>query len=101
MKKEGAGSSDTGMESFAIKSYWKTYNELPKAIRKKADAKFELWKENPFHPSLHFKCVNSEENVWSVRINIDHRALALREKDSVIWYWIGSHDDYMQLLKAP
>jgi hypothetical protein len=26
---------------------------------------YGLWAENPFHPSLHFKCVNSEENIWS------------------------------------
>ena len=53
------------MDSFAVKSYWKCYDELPKEMRKQADAKFELWKENPFHPSLHFKCVNSEDNIWS------------------------------------
>jgi len=28
---------------------------------KVADGKFELWKKDPFHPSLHFKCVNSED----------------------------------------
>ncbi len=99
MEKERAGSFN--MESFTVKSYWKAYNELPKKIMKQADAKFELWKEDPFHPSLHFKCVNSEENIWSVRINMDYRALAAREKDSVIWFWIGNHDNYKQLLKMP
>jgi hypothetical protein len=41
------------MNPFAVKSYWKSYKELPENIQKLADAKFELWKENPFHPSLH------------------------------------------------
>jgi len=29
-----------------VKSYWKSYNELPEDIQKQADLKFELWKEN-------------------------------------------------------
>ena len=56
------------MNSFTVKSYWKSYKELSENIQKQADAKFELWKENPFHPSLRFKCVNSEDNIWSVRV---------------------------------
>jgi mRNA-degrading endonuclease RelE of RelBE toxin-antitoxin system len=66
------------MKSFTVESYWKSYKELSETMQKQADAKFELWKENPFHPSLHFKCVNSENNIWSVRVNIDHRALAVK-----------------------
>jgi len=54
---------------------------------------------NPFHPCLRFKCVNSEDNIWSVRVNMDYRALAVKEKDIVIWYWIGDHKKYEQLLK--
>ncbi|MEA3358602.1 MAG: hypothetical protein U9R17_04240 [Thermodesulfobacteriota bacterium] len=88
------------MNSFTVKSYWKSYKELPANLQQKADAKFELWKENPFHPSLNFKCVNSEENIWSVRINMDYRALAVREGNSVIWYWVGDHNKYEQLLKT-
>ena len=88
------------MNSFTVKSYWQSYNELPSDIKKQADAKFELWKENPFYPSLHFKCVNSEDDIWSVRVTMDYRALAVRHKDTVIWYWIGDHNRYKQLLKS-
>ena len=87
------------MNSFTVKSFWRSYKELSETIQKQADAKFELWKENPFHPSLRFKFVNSEDNIWSVRVNMDYRALAVREKDIVIWYWIGDHRKYEQLLK--
>ena len=87
------------MNSFTVKSYWKSYKELPVNIQRQADAKFKLWIENPFHPSLCFKCVNSEDNIWSVRVNMDYLALAVREKDMVIWYWIGDHKKYEQLLK--
>jgi len=85
---------------FTVKSYWKSYKGLPKKIQRDADRKFDLWKKNPFHPSLNFKCVNTEYNIWSVRVTMDYRALAVRNEKSVIWYWIGDHNKYEQLLKA-
>ena len=88
------------MNPFTVKSYWKSYKGLPKKIQRDADRKFDLWKKNPFHPSLNFKCVNTEYNIWSVRVTIDYRALAVRNEKSVIWYWIGDHNKYEQLLKA-
>ena len=40
---------------------------------------FSLWAENPFHPSLRFKCVNREQDIWSVRISRGYRALGILE----------------------
>ena len=51
------------------------------------------------HPSLHFKSVDSEEEIWSLRITKGYRALCLYEKDLVVWFWIGNHDDYERLIK--
>jgi len=85
---------------FTVKSYWKSYKGLPNKIQRDADRKFDLWKKNPFHPSLNFKCVNTEYNIWSVRVTMDYRVLAVRNDKSVIWYWIGDHNKYEQLLKA-
>lgn len=80
-------------------SFWKTYESLDNEIKKQAKKSFELWRENPFHPSLHFKCVNKEENVWSLRISRRYRALCIYENDTVIWFWIGNHNDYLRLIK--
>ena len=88
------------MNSFTVRSYCDSYNELSQDVKEQADTKFEFWKEDPFHPSLHFKCVNSEDNIWSVRINLDYRALTVREKSAVVWYWIGNHERYKKLLKS-
>ena len=88
------------MNPFTVKSYWKAYKGLPKKIQRDADRKFDLWKKNPFHPSLNFKCVNTEYNIWSVGVTMDYRALAVRNDKSVIWYWIGDHNKYEQLLKT-
>ena len=88
------------MNPFTVKSYWKSYKGLPKNIQRDVDRKFDLWKMNPFHPSLNFKCVNTEYNIWSVRVTMDYRVLAVRNDKSVIWYWIGDHNKYEHLLKA-
>jgi hypothetical protein len=53
-----------------------------------------LWARNPFHPSLHFKCINDEEGIWSVRVSLAYRAIGVMKGDTVTWFWIGGHGDY-------
>ena len=86
------------MNSSTLPSFWAAYRELDEDIRRRTRKTYHLWSENPFHPSLHFKCVNQKENVWSVRITLGYRALGLFEDDSVTWFWIGSHDAYERFL---
>jgi hypothetical protein len=86
------------MNSKTLPSFWETYEKLDQTTRERAQKVFVLWTENPFHPSLHFKCVHAEENVWSVRITMNHRALCIWEKDTAVWFWIGKHDDYERLI---
>ncbi len=33
--------------------------------RQSARKAYRLWAENPFHPSLRFKCINQNENIWT------------------------------------
>lgn len=82
------------MKSAALPSFWKAYAALADDVRQRARKTYRLWLQNPFHPSLHFKCVDPEEAIWSVRITLSHRALGILEGDTVTWFWIGSHDDY-------
>lgn len=35
----------------------------------------------------------AEDDIYSDRIGLDYRALAVLKKDRVIWYWIGSHSE--------
>lgn len=82
------------MKSAVLPSFWERYENLDETVRSRARKAYRLWNENPFHPSLHFKCINSEENIWSVRITINYRALGVLDKDTVTWFWIGSHKEY-------
>jgi hypothetical protein len=33
-------------------------------------------------------------NAWSVRIGDHYRAVAQKHGDLVVWFWIGTHEDY-------
>ncbi len=82
------------MKSFALPSFWAAYASLGEGIKSSARKAYRLWARNPFHPSLHFKCVNREGNVWSVRVTRGYRALGILEDDTVTWFWIGGHAEY-------
>ena len=84
------------MKSATLPSFWTAYASLDTEIKQRARKAYRLWSENPFHPSLHFKCINDEEDIWSARISRNYRAVGIFSKDTVTWFWIGSHDDYEQ-----
>ena len=87
------------MKSFTVDSFWAAFDNLQEEIQEIAQKKFVIWKENPFHPSLKFKCVNTAHDIWSARITRDYRVLGVMNDGEIIWYWIGSHQDYEGLLK--
>ena len=82
------------MKSATLPSFWKEYAKLDAELKKRARKIYQLWAENPFHPSLRFKCVNQSEGFWSVRITRGIRAVGMMNDDTVVWFWIGSHNDY-------
>jgi len=82
------------MKSATLPSFWTAYGSLDEAIKRNVRKAYRLWTQNPFHPSLRFKCINREENVWSVRITLGCRAVGILEGDTVTWFWVGRHDDY-------
>ena len=57
------------MKSATLPYFWKEYRSLNEQTRQAARKAYKLWRENPFHPSLHFKCVNDKENIWSASIS--------------------------------
>lgn len=82
------------MKSATLPSFWEAYVSLDESVKRRAGKAFHLWSQNPFHPSLHFKCINREENIWSVRITRRYRAVGVLEGDTVTWFWIDHHDNY-------
>ncbi len=89
------GKDETHVSHFAASAFWDCYRKLPPSIQELADAHFALLKENPAHPSLHFKKIGKYR---SVRIGMHYRALAVEVQDGLLWFWIGSHADYDRIL---
>ena len=88
------------MKSETLPSFWKMYHNIDNDIKRQAKKTYNLWSSNPFHPSLHFKCINDEEHIWSVRITRKYRALGIFESDTVTWFWIGNHDTYKRFFSS-
>jgi hypothetical protein len=75
--------------------FWACYHALPASVRELADKSFSALKLNPRHPSLHFKKVGK---YWSARVGIHHRVVGVNLEDGVLWFWIGSHAEYDDLI---
>ncbi|ETR67223.1 MAG: hypothetical protein OMM_11829 [Candidatus Magnetoglobus multicellularis str. Araruama] len=87
------------MNSHTLPNFWKQYNALPESIQKKADKAYSIWCKDPHSHGLHFKRVSKTRPVYSVRVDDAYRALGLLIENTVTWFWIGDHDEYMKMLK--
>lgn len=83
------------MKHRASPRFWRAYRGLPREVRALADRSYQVLKANPAHPSLHFKKVGQ---LWSARIGLHYRALAVESGEDRVWFWIGSHADYDALV---
>ncbi len=87
------------MKSITTRQFWKRYEASGEDVQRRADRAYKLWQINPQARGLYFKRVGKRRPVFSVRIGQGHRALGLLEGDAILWFWIGSHDEYERLLK--
>jgi hypothetical protein len=84
------------MISKASPAFWRCFHALPVRTQRLTYKNYQLWLENPYHPSLRFKPLKSD--LWSVRVGGHHRAVGyFRDNRTFIWTWIGSHEDYNKL----
>jgi hypothetical protein len=84
------------MRHFASRKFWDAYQALPESVRALADKNYALLKADPKHPSLHLKRVG---DYWSVRVGLGYRALAVEVDAGLLWFWIGSHARYDELIR--
>lgn len=85
------------MTSFCTPRFWEQLSALPAEVRQLATKNYQLWHDNPDHPSLHFKPLGS--GYHSVRIGIHYRAVGFVEDGSISWVWIGHHSEYDHLIR--
>lgn len=86
------------MKSRTTTQFRKLFADLPKQVQEQARKTYRQFKEDPSHPSLGFKKVHPELPIYSTRINKNYRAVGQLDGDTVIWFWVGSHAEYDNLL---
>lgn len=86
------------MISRASSGFWRAFERLPTRVQAKAREAHAQWMQDPWHPSLQFKKVHNRYNIFSVRVDLNWRALCAKDADVFIWFWIGAHDDYERIL---
>ena len=86
------------MKSVRSKEFKELFAKLPLDVQKQAYVAYNIFKVNPYHPSLHFKLINKEKSWYSVRINKSYRAVGTWKGDTIRWFFIGTHTDYDHLL---
>jgi hypothetical protein len=82
--------------SKASSDFWTCFDGLPKDVQKRARKQYRLFRQNPAHRSLQFKELTP--GLMSIRVTLGYRALAWKEGDALLWFWIGSHAEYDRLI---
>lgn len=82
------------MNSRTTKAFRDALNRLSPELRKQAKEAYQQFKNDPFSPGLNFEEVNAQKRIWCVRITKNFRALGIRDRDDITWYWIGSRREY-------
>ena len=74
------------------------FSDLPNEVQQEAKRAYRLFRSNPAHPGLQFKKLDREDNLYSVRIGLEYRALGILRKGNIVWFWIGNHSEYDRLV---
>lgn len=82
------------MNSHTTRSFRDALKKLSPELRTQAREAFKQFQEDPFSPGLNFEEVNASQQIWSARITRGVRALGIRDRGDITWYWIGTHREY-------
>ena len=86
------------MISHTTQAFRTAFAQLPAQVQEQVREAYKLFQQNPYHPSLRWKHVHHTKPIYSVRVGRGYRAVGIRDANEVIWFWIGLHAAYDQLL---
>jgi hypothetical protein len=88
------------MNSRTTRRFREMLARLPTNIRRQATTAYRYFRDDPQHPSLHFKKVHPSLPIYSARINDDYRVVGQMRSNGIVWFWVGKHEEYDRLLKS-
>jgi len=82
------------IEIFTSEEFEKRYQKLPFVVKKRAEKQEAIFRQNPFHPSLHTEKIEPRgKQVWSFRIDKRYRVFfRFINGNKVLFLTVGSHD---------
>lgn len=82
------------MEIFLTKEFKENFSKLEKQTQNLAEKQIVIFKNNPFHPSLHTeKLVPRSKGMWSFRIDKKYRIIfRFAGNEKVYFLTAGPHD---------
>ena len=84
------------IEIFYAAEFEKRYKDLPAIIQKKAERKEQLFRANPFHPSLKTeKLEPKSKEYWSFRIDREYRIIFRFKDDSSVYFLTCGHHNWV------
>lgn len=86
------------MKSRTTRQFRDRFAKLPEQVQTQAREAYRQFVQNPAHPGLQFKKIHLKKPIYSVRIGLHYRAVGLKSADEIVWFWIGHHAEYDQLL---
>ena len=79
-------------------TFRRAFAKLPRDIQRRARSAYRRFRADPSHPGLQFKRLHSKLPLWSVRVTDSYRAVGVRNDDTIVWFFIGTHAEYDRLL---
>ena len=83
------------MEIITTQTFDLLFEKLTTSTQRKAIKKTDLFKANPFHPSLHIEKLHPKKfKVWSFRVDIHYRVIfKFLGKNKAVFLFIGHHNE--------
>jgi mRNA-degrading endonuclease RelE of RelBE toxin-antitoxin system len=87
------------VKSKITEQFLNRFRALPADAQRQTRAAYRLFKENPRHGSLRFKRISpANPSLYSARVGDHYRAIGKLVGDTVYWDWIGTHEEYNELI---
>ena len=82
------------MRNKRSKRFNKLLAKLPLHVQKQAKDAYRTFQKDPYYNSLEFKPLKGQDTLYSVRIGAYYRAIGDKRGDTILWIWIGTHEEY-------
>ena len=73
--------------------------QLPADVQEQVVEAYRRFLIDPTARGLRLKQIGANPPTYSARVGISFRAVGAKGKNGIVWYWVGSHADYDQMLR--